>query len=88
MIQGITLPEAYDQNKYFNRSIFIYAVFQAGEMFEGEFQSLKEIYGTDTLRVPRPIKVIFLHERDYFLLNFKVSLILRCFFHKSLQLLG
>ena len=40
MIQGITLPEAYDQNKYFNGSIFIYAVFQAGEMFEGEFQSL------------------------------------------------
>lgn len=59
MIQGITLPEAYDQNKYFNRSIFIYAFFQAGEMFEGEFQSLEEIYGTDTLRVPRPIKVIF-----------------------------
>ena len=28
-------------------------------MFEGEFQSLEEIYGTDTLRVPRPIKVIF-----------------------------
>ena len=59
MIQGITLPEAYDQNKYFNRSIFIHAVFQAGEMFEGEFQSLEEICRTDTLRVPRPIKVIF-----------------------------
>ena len=61
MIQGITLPEAYDQNKYFNRSIFIYAVFQAGEMFEGEFQSLEEICRTDTLRVPRPIKVIFFY---------------------------
>ena len=59
MIQGITLPEAYDQNKYFNGSIFIYAVFQAGEMFEGEFQSLEEICRTDTLRVPRPIKVNF-----------------------------
>ena len=61
MIQGITLPEAYDQNKYFNRSIFIYAVFQAGEMFEGEFQSLEEICRTDTLRVPRPIRVIFFY---------------------------
>ena len=59
MIQGITLPEAYDRNKYFNESIFIYAFFQAVEMFEGEFQSLEEICRTDTLRVPRPIKVIF-----------------------------
>ena len=28
-------------------------------MFEGEFQSLEEICRTDTLRVPRPIKVNF-----------------------------
>ena len=73
MIQGITLPEAYDQNKYFNGSIFIYAFFKAGEMFEGEFQSLEEICRTDTLRVPRPIKVIFLHEQDYFFIKFLKS---------------
>lgn len=81
MIQGITLPEAYDRNKYFNGSIFIYAFFQAGEMFEGEFQSLEEICRTDTLRVPRPIKVNFYMSKINPYEFFKS--VLRCFCNKS-----
>lgn len=32
---------------------------KAGQMFDGEFASLNAIYETQTIRVPKPIKVDF-----------------------------